>query len=88
MHVSSKWKILYLEEAVREGQCWRPQRGSSPELSTRFFVSVCVFVLFFSLLFWSGLIEILSFHNRTAELCYFFPGMDGEKYLLSLSAAA
>lgn len=47
MYVSSKWKILYLEEAVREGQCWRPQRGSSPELSTRFFVPVCVFVLFF-----------------------------------------
>lgn len=51
MHVSSKWKILYLEEAVREGQCWRPRGGgSSPELSTRFFVPVCVcvFMLFFT----------------------------------------
>lgn len=62
--------------------------GSSPELSTRFFVPVCVCSCFSSLLFWSGLIEILSFHNTTAELCRFFPGMDGEKYLLSLSAAA
>lgn len=54
MYVSSKWKILYLEEAVREGQCYRPQGGSSPELSTRFFVPVCVFVLFFHFYFGQG----------------------------------
>lgn len=82
MHVSSKWKILYLEEAVREEQCWRPQGGSSPELSTRFFVPVCACSCFFHFYFWSGLIEIQSFHNRTAEQSLFFPGMDGEKYLL------
>lgn len=88
MHVSSKWKILYLEEAVREGQCWRPRGGGAllSYLPDFLCLCVCVCSCFSSLLFWSGLIEILSFHNTTAELCCFFPGMDGD--LLSLSAAA